>query len=113
MKSHEKESFGEFLKNIRKELCMTQTQFAARLNIDAANLSKMENDKRDFDEKKLKALSELSGIDFDEVKSQYFGNLIARKLYYSDCKTEIFKVAEEKLNYLKSKNTAQSKINFQ
>ncbi len=38
--------FAEYIKKIRLSKGLTQTQFAARLNIDSAALSKIENDKK-------------------------------------------------------------------
>lgn len=106
------ESFGQFLRNIRLDLSLNQTQFAAKLEIDAANLSKMENDKREFDEKKLDLLSQFSGLDIKEIQTQYYGNFIAKKLYDSQCGSEVFHVAEQKFNYLKQKKLIQGNLNF-
>ncbi len=49
--------FGEFTRKLRTEKGLTLTQLAARINMDSANLSKIENGKRDFDEKRLEKLS--------------------------------------------------------
>ena len=34
---------------------------------------------------------------FDEIKKEFFGDIIARKIYDSDCSQEILMVAEEKV----------------
>ena len=41
-----KESFGSFIKKLRVENNLTLTQLAAKLDLDSANLSKIENGKR-------------------------------------------------------------------
>ena len=53
MTSHMKTTFGEYIRLLRNENELTLTQLAAKLNLDSANLSKIENGKRDFDEKRL------------------------------------------------------------
>ena len=67
--------FANYLKHLRLETKLTQTQFAAKLNIDTAALSKIENGKKDFGEK------------------------IALELYTNNCPVITFKVAEKKFRY--------------
>ena len=111
-KSHMKESFGGFIKKLRVENNLTLTQLAAKLDLDSANLSKIENGKRDFDEKRLVLLSDTFKIEIDELKKEYFGDFIARKIYDSNCSEEILLVAEEKVKYLRSINTKQINLDL-
>ncbi len=46
-----KQSFGEYIKELRTTNSFTLTQLGAKLGLDSANLSKIENGKREFDEK--------------------------------------------------------------
>lgn len=107
-----KESFGCYIKKLRVENNLTLTQLAAKLDLDSANLSKIENGKRDFDEKRLVLLSDTFKIDIDELKKEYFGDFIARKIYDSNCSEEILLVAEEKVKYLRSINTKQINLDL-
>jgi HTH-type transcriptional regulator, competence development regulator len=107
-----KESFGNFIKKLRLENNLTLTQLAAKLYLDSANLSKIENGKRDFDEKRLVLLSDTFKIEIDELKKEYFGDFIARKIYDSNCSEEILLVAEEKVKYLRSINTKQINLDL-
>ena len=107
-----KESFGSFIKMLRVENNLTLTQLAAKLDLDSANLSKIENGKRDFDEKRLILLSNTFKIEIDEIKKEYFGDFIARKIYDSDFSSEILMVAEEKVKYLRSVNTKQINLDL-
>lgn len=111
-KSQMKESFGVFIKQLRLENNLTLTQLAAKLDLDSANLSKIENGKRDFDEKRLTLLSETFAIEIDELKKEFFGDLIARKIYESNCSEEILLVAEEKVKYLRSMNIKQINLDL-
>ncbi len=97
-----KETFGEFVKKQRIKKGMTLTQLAAKLDLDSANLSKIENGKRDFDEKRLPLLSEIVEIDLSILKTEYFGDFIAKKIYDIGYSDNILLVAEEKVKYLRS-----------
>ena len=105
-----KETFGGYIKELRTSNNMTLTQLAAKLDLDSANLSKIENSKRDFDEKRLELLSNVFKIDFDFIKTKYFGEQIAIKLYEYDCSDEILIVAEERIKYLRSVNVKQTNL---
>ena len=53
------ETFGQYIKDLRTRRGFTLTQLAAKLDIDSANLSKIENGKREFDEKRLPKLCKI------------------------------------------------------
>ena len=52
-----KATFGEYIKQLRTDKGLTLTELAALLKLDSANLSKIENGKREFDEKRLDKLA--------------------------------------------------------
>lgn len=107
-----KETFGEFIRKLRTESELTLTQLAAKLDLDSANLSKIENGKREFDEKRLKKLAIVFNLDIDKLKSEYYSDFIAKKLYETNCDKEVFALAEQKIEYLKQKNLTQTKLNL-
>lgn len=107
-----KTTFGEYLRKLRTEKGLTLTQLAAQVDLDSANLSKIENNKRDFDEKRLFRLAEVLEIDLQKLKSEYYSDLIAHKIYETKCPDEILILAEEKIKYLKQINTKQIDIKF-
>jgi HTH-type transcriptional regulator, competence development regulator len=111
-KSRMKETFGEYIRKLRTEEELTLTQLAAKLDLDSANLSKIENGKREFDEKRLDKLAIIFNLDFDKLKSEFYSDFIAKKLYDTNCDNDVFTLAEEKIKYLKQKNLLQSKLNF-
>jgi len=95
-------SFGEYIKKLRTTEGLTLTQLGAKLNLDSANLSKIENGIRDFDEKRLIKLSEAFNLNIDELKTEFFSELFAKKIYKNNCSSDVFYVAEQKVKYLKS-----------
>lgn len=105
-------TFGAYIRQLRKDKGLTLTELATLLKLDSANLSKIENGKRDFDEKRLDKLATIFAIDLDKLKSEYFGDKFARKMYECNCTVETLSVAEEKINYLKSLNVKQEEIKF-
>lgn len=107
-----KATFGEYIKKLRIENGLTLTQLAAQLELDSANLSKIENGKREFDEKRLIKLSIALGLNIDILKTEFFSDLFAKKIYENNCSIEALTVAEEKVNYLKSMNVKQAKLKF-
>lgn len=107
-----KATFGEYIRQLRTDKGYTLTELAALLKLDSANLSKIENGKREFDEKRLDKLSTAFNLDFEKLKTEYFGDQFAKKMYEYNCSTETLIVAEEKINYLKSINVKQAEIKF-
>ena len=103
-------TFGEYIRQLRTDKGFTLTELAALLKLDSANLSKIENGKREFDEKRLDKLANAFDLDFEKLKTEYFGDQFAKKMYAYNCSTETLIVAEEKVNYLKSINAKQAKL---
>ncbi|MCZ4693310.1 XRE family transcriptional regulator [Ancylomarina euxinus] len=96
-------TFGEYIRKLRNEKELTLTQLAALLGLDSANLSKIENGKRDFDEKRLIILSEIFNIREDVIRQEYIGDIIAKTLYENNCNEAIFTMVKEKVKYLEQK----------
>ncbi|AXT61777.1 XRE family transcriptional regulator [Aquimarina sp. AD10] len=94
-----KETFGEYIKLLRTKNGLTLTKLAAQLDLDAANLSKIENGKRDFDEKRLSKLAAIFELSAQELQDEYVSDRLAKHIYEMDCSSELLKVAEEKAAY--------------
>ena len=107
-----KATFGEYIKQLRTDKGLTLTELAALLKLDSANLSKIENGKREFDEKRLDKLANAFNLNLEKLKVEYFGDQFAKKMYAYNCSSETLMVAEEKVNYLKSINVKQAEIKF-
>ena len=107
-----KATFGEYIRQLRTDSGMTLTELAALLKLDSANLSRIENGKREFDEKRLEKLASTFKLDIEKLKVEYFGDQFAKKMYAYNCYPETLIVAEEKMNYLKSINVKQTEIKF-
>ncbi len=106
-------NFGEYIRKLRIQNNFTLTQLGAKLGIDSGALSKIETGKKDFDEKCLNKLAHTFEIDLDDLKSEFFGELFAKKMYQNNCSPKALIIAEEKMNYFNKMNVKQGEINFQ
>ena len=95
-------SFGQFIKDLRVKNGFTLTDLAVRLNIDSANLCKIENGKRQFDEKKIPALCKVFNLEEKEMKTELLSEKIALKASESEVDSCVFHLAERKVKYFKS-----------
>ncbi|MGV4413301.1 helix-turn-helix domain-containing protein [Chryseobacterium sp. T1] len=105
-------NFGEYIRKLRTQNNFTLTQLGAKIGIDSGALSKIETGKKDFDERCLEKLANTFGLDIEELKTEYFGDQFAKKMYQYNCSPKTLIVAEEKMNYLKNINVKQGEINF-
>lgn len=105
MTSQMKETFGEYIKKLRTEHKLTLTQLAAQLDLDSANLSKIENNKREFDLKRLDLMAKIFNLDISILRTEFFSDIIAKKIFENNCDDNTLILAEEKVEYLKSKNS--------
>lgn len=108
-----KATFGEYIKKLRTKSNLTLTELAAQIKLDSANLSKIENGKREFDEKRLEKLALALNLDIEKLKIEYFGDLFAKKMYQYNCPKETLDIVNEKIEYLRNINTKQTKIDFE
>jgi transcriptional regulator with XRE-family HTH domain len=99
-----KATFGEYIRLLRTENKLTLTQLAAKLDLDSANLSKIENGIRDFDEKRLSKLSAIFSLNIKELRNEYVTDQIGKQIYEMNCTKQLLEVAEEKAEYRRIQN---------
>jgi transcriptional regulator with XRE-family HTH domain len=97
-------TFGEYIRLLRNENELTLTQLAAKLNLDSANLSKIENGKRDFDQKRLPKLAKVFKLNLAELRNEYVTDQIGKQIYETNCTKQLLQVAEEKAEYRRTLN---------
>jgi transcriptional regulator with XRE-family HTH domain len=105
-------SFGHFIKGERDKHGWTQTEFGAKIGINAFAISKIENGSQKFSKTKLKILAELLEMEFQKVNDLFYADKFAVEAYKNHCSDNVFIVADSNVKYLKSTNTKQAKINF-
>lgn len=106
------EKFGEYIRRLRIEKGLNQTQLAAKIGLDSGGLSKIETGKKDLKEDKLTLVAKIFGISLEEIKKQYFSEKFAEDCYKYKCPDTVFKLAEQKVNYYKSTKIRQGRLNL-
>lgn len=95
-------TIGKYIRKLRHEKGYTLTKLAAMLDMDSANLSKIENGIRDLDIKKLVKLAEIFQLDYSSLSTEYFSEKIAKIIINHDCELKALKLAEKKIEYLRA-----------
>ncbi|MBM2816424.1 MAG: transcriptional regulator [Ignavibacteria bacterium] len=93
---------GQIIRETREKKGLLQRHLAAMLDIDTAILSKFERNERKISKELLLKISEILKIDFQELLVQYQSDRIAYEIAYEENASKILKIAEKKVNYLKS-----------
>ena len=107
-----KKSFGEFIRELREKEGMPLRKVAAFVDIDASTLSKIERGERNANKEIIPLLSQILNISENELLLTLLSDTVAESLIYENNSSEILKVAEEKIKYLKSKNFQQGNLKF-
>ena len=107
-----KKSFGEFIRELREKEGMPLRKVAAFIDIDASTLSKIERGERNANKDIIPSLSQILNISENELLLTLLSDTVAESLIYENNSSEILKVAEEKIKYLKSKNFQQDNLKF-
>jgi DNA (cytosine-5)-methyltransferase 1 len=89
--------FGQYIRDLRNQNGLTLTQLAAKLNINFANLSKIENGIREFEVKRLPELCSIFNLDLSEMTKELMSQKIAQTIYDNNLDTSILKLAEQKI----------------
>ncbi len=103
-------NFGEYIRKLRTQNGLTLTQLGAKLGIDSGALSKIETGKKEFDEACLPKLATAFNLDLETLKSELISEKIAYTLYQNKCNDNVLTLAEEKVKYIRQKNTIQTTL---
>ncbi len=96
------ETIGQILRNKRQVLGLLLRQVSAYVDIDQAILSKIERNERKPTKEMLVKLAEVLKLDKEELLVQFISDKIAYEIADEECASKVLKVAEKKINYLKS-----------
>ena len=99
-----KESFGEYIRNLREQSGLPLRKVAALLDIDPSTLSKIERGERSANKEMLPILAELFREDEKKLSLILLSDKVAYDLIEEDNPYRILKAAEDKIKYLKNKS---------
>ncbi len=95
-------SLGEQIRKLREETGQTLKIVANNLEIDISLLAKIERNERQPTKSMLNQLADYFKIDSKLLQIQMLSDQIASKVISENIDESIFKVAEEKVKYLKN-----------
>ena len=99
------ETIGQIIRTKRESLGLYLRQVAAYLDIDQAILSKIERNERKLTKGNIVKLAEILELDKEELLVQFMSDKIAYEIADEEFADRVLKVAETKINYLKSHPT--------
>lgn len=101
-KNHQMETVGQIIRTKRENLGLLLRQVSAYADIDQAILSKIERNERKPTKELILKIAEILQLDKQELLVQFMSDKIAYEIADEDCASRVLKVAEEKIEYIKS-----------
>lgn len=99
-------TFGEYIRSLRENQRIPLRKIAAQLDIDPSLLGKIEHNTRPPTRETIKKLAVIFSQNEDYLLSEYLSDQIAFKIIKENSDTDVLKVAEKKVIYLKTKENA-------
>ncbi len=93
---------GQIIRTKRETLGLLLRQVSAYADIDQAILSKIERNERKPTKDLILKIAEILQLDKQELLVQFMSDKIAYEIADEDCASRVLKVAEEKIEYIKS-----------
>jgi len=94
---------GEILRENRERKGLLLRQVSAMLDIDVAILSKVERGERKASKEQIIKLAKILDLNEEELLIHYLSEKIAYELVDEEVASQTLKVAEKKVEYLKSR----------
>ena len=95
-------SFGEQLRSLREQRKMSLREVASEIGIDTSLLGKIERNERQATKEQIKLVAKFFKYDEQLLIEENLSDQLAYKIIEADASSEIFKVAEQKVKYLKN-----------
>jgi HTH-type transcriptional regulator, competence development regulator len=104
--------FGDYIRELREENKLPLRKVAAFLDIDASVLSKIERRERQATKENVIKIAEFFSLNEEQLLNDYFGENIAQLVCQENNILDILKVAMEKIEYIKTINLKQGKLDL-
>ena len=102
-------TFGEYIRQIRKDAGLPLRKVAAQLDIDPSLLGKIERNERQPTIAMIKQIAKIFLLDERKLHLEYISDQIAYKIIDEKVDVEALKVAEKKVQYFKIKQDGQTR----
>jgi len=103
MKKSKLITFGEYIRDLRKEAELPLRKVAAQLDIDPSLLGRIERNERQPTKEIIAGIARIFKQDLKALLNEYLSDQIAYKIINENADIDILKVAEKKVEYLKKK----------
>ena len=97
------ETFGEYIRQLRINANLPIRKVAAYLDIDATLLGKIERDERPANKDVIAGIASFFQQNEQDLFNRFLSDRIAYKIIDENADIRVLKVAEQKVEYLKSK----------
>jgi transcriptional regulator with XRE-family HTH domain len=96
------DSIGNIIRTKREEKGMLLRQLAAMIDVDTAIISKIERGERKARREQIIKIAKVLGLNEKEILIEYLSENIAYEILQEDSVTDILKVVERKVKYLRN-----------
>ncbi|MCX6279452.1 MAG: helix-turn-helix transcriptional regulator [Bacteroidetes bacterium] len=100
-------TFGERIRQLRKEQDLPQRKVAALLDIDTSLLAKFERNERHPSKELITKIADLFKVDSNELINEVLTDKIAYQILAEEADSKILRVAEAKVEYLKKQEKSR------
>ena len=96
-------TFGEQVRELREEANLSLREVAEKIGIDTSLLGKIERNERQPTNEQIKQVAKYFKLDEKEMQKEFLSDQIAYRILEEDADLDTLKVAEKKVQYLKTK----------
>lgn len=98
------ETFGEYIRQLRVNAGLPIRKIAQQLDIDSTLLGKIERDERPANKDVIAGIAKIFNENEQDLKKRFLSDKIAYKVIEENLDIDVLRVAEQKIEYLKTKN---------
>jgi len=106
------ETFGALIRSLREERKLPIRKVAAQLDIDPSTLSKIERDDRTANRNCIGTLAAMFEVEENLLLIHLLSDKVVHDLISEKLFLEVLEIAQKKIEFVRSKNTVQSQIEF-
>lgn len=103
MSKYKMVTFGEQVRLLREEAKLSLREVAEQICIDTSLLGKIERNDRQPTKEQIKLVAKFFNLDEKDLMKEFLSDQIAYKIIEEEADIDTLKVAEKKIQYLKTK----------
>jgi len=96
-------TFAEQVRTLREDAQLSLREVAEKIGIDTSLLGKIERNERQPTKEQIKQVAKYFKLDEREMMKEYLSDQIAYRILEEEADLDTLKVAEKKVQYLKTK----------